>query len=149
MIKPILVFVALAVMAGCDGGGKSPVKESPNASTTAASSETVVSAKEIKLPDGTSLSLSGNILKQTSKPNDTGKVSLSEVVFDNSSRKVEEDVYSELKKSGYTRKVIEERDGFMKVHYYKSDFPVIGGVYQDKEANGQGKSQLTLYWQES
>lgn len=149
MIKPMLVFVTLAALAGCDDGAKPPAKEPPSAAATTAFGEAVVAAREIKLPDGTSLSLSGSILKQTSKPNDTGKVSLTEVAFDTASRKVEEDVYAKLQKSGYTRKVIEERGGFMKVHYYKANFPVVGGVYQDKNANGQEKSQFTLYWQES
>lgn len=150
MIKPILVFVALAVLAGCDDGAKSSSKDQPVAVATTTPAETVT-AKQIQLPDGSALPLSGSILKRMSKPGDNGKSIINVVAFEASSRKVEEEVSSELEKIGYSRRVIEEREGFLKVHYYKSKSPVIGGIYtdQDKESNGQEKAQMRLYWQES
>ncbi|WP_152226233.1 hypothetical protein [Pseudomonas sp. SCB32] len=152
MIKPILFFVALAVLAGCDNEAKSPSKEQAGSASVAKPTETAVAAKQLQLPDGSVLPLSGNILKQTSKPNDNGALSISEVEFDSSSRKAEEAVSTALEKSGYSRRVVvEEREGFLKVHYYKSNSPVVGGIYKDqeKEADGQERSLMRLYWQES
>lgn len=146
MIKSILVFAALAVLAGCNDEVKSPLKEHSGAASVV-KSETVAS-NQLQLPGGGVLSLSGNVIKQTSKSNDAGKMNGNLVAFDISASKAEEEVYSELQKSGCTRSVIEERDGFLKVHYYKAKSPVIGGIYQGKESDGQVRSQLNLYWQE-
>lgn len=152
MIKPILVFVALAVLAGCDDGAKSTPKEQAGAASPASSADAVVAVKQLQLPGGSVLSLSGGIVKQTIKPNDNGKLNINEVAFDASGRKVEESISAELEKSGYSRRVVvEEREGFLKVHYYKPNSPVVGGIYKDqeKETDGRERSLMRLYWQES
>ncbi|WP_207882639.1 hypothetical protein [Pseudomonas sp. 30_B] len=151
MIKPILVVVTLAALAGCDDGAKSPSKEQPVAAATVTPAEKVVAAKQLQLPDGSVLPLNGELLKQMNKPSDKGKSIINVVSFDASSHKAEGEISSELEKLGYSRRVVEEREGFLKVHYYKAKSPVIGGIYtdQDKESNGQEKTLTRLYWQES
>lgn len=144
-MKKKLSIVALSILlSACgDDAGKATQEQAAVQPTTLTQKQADAS-KAVYLPDGTGLMLSGKIVRVADK----GKLKRHEVAFENSAQAVESSLYDVLSKAGYSRKVIETRDGFSKVHYYKDKSPVIGGVFQDT-ASAAGQSHLSLYWQES
>ncbi|OBY93323.1 hypothetical protein A6723_009200 [Pseudomonas sp. AU11447] len=145
-MNKILTIVAFSILLSACGEDADNVNKTQVAiqPATSLAEQQVGGSRAVYLPDGTGLMLSGKMVKVADK----GKFRRHEVAFDNSAQAVESSLYDVLSKAGYSRKVIETRDGFSKVHYYKDKTPVIGGVFQDSTSSA-GQSHLSLYWQET
>lgn len=118
-----------------------------NSENATKGSDAAMKTSSLTLPDGTKITLDGTVAKVITKPNNKGFLNLHEIKFNSSSKNAESSVHSELAKLGYTRKVIQDSNQGFKVHYYKKDQPVIGGIYREQPALESQASQLSIYWQ--
>lgn len=136
-MKTILAVITIALTLAACGNSENATK----------GSDASIKNSSLTLPDGTKVTLNGTVAKVITKPNNKGSLNLHEIKFNSSSKHAESSVHSALAKLGYTRKVIQDSNQGFKVHYYKKDQPVIGGIYREQPASESQASQLSMYWQ--
>lgn len=133
-----VLFAASLALLGCDN------KESASTTTASPQASSELQRTTIYLPDGTGLAVASQSVRASEK--DGMKIYRTTLKGDLSV--IEGGVHSVMSKAGYSRKVVTEKDGEMKVHYYKKDGAVIGSSYV-RSGNDAGGVLLSIYWQEA
>ncbi|WP_077046225.1 hypothetical protein [Pseudomonas sp. KK4] len=126
MKRKILVLAAAFMLAACGQGDKSV---------------------QVLLDDGAKLRINGTLVKEYSKSSSEGTLKVNNVLVDDSPKEAEEAIAKEFKRLGYRRKIIDSSDGVYKVHYYKQDRPVVGGIYTQPKGSVSSGAHVSIYWE--
>ncbi|MDD0977170.1 hypothetical protein [Pseudomonas fontis] len=79
--------------------------------------------------DGSTLTIAGNHIKSYKKSNTTGVQKTNEFSLSLSPSDSENHISTHLLKAGYTRKIISNETGHLKIHYSKQGNTVIGATF--------------------
>lgn len=137
-----LILLPVTLLIGCEKSNEpvAQVETAPPAATPQTLPQNV-----IYLEDGAGVALGGELIDSGVRPIENGSVKFYYLKLDAPLDSIDQKVSTTLEAGGYTNKVVEEKEGYLKKHYYKKELPVIGVVYDADEETNQVVTQI--YWQ--
>ncbi|MBJ2240676.1 MULTISPECIES: hypothetical protein [unclassified Pseudomonas] len=136
MNKTIIILSLLFFLGAC---GESKTENSAAIDASAAS-------EKLTLSDGSTLNYVGKMLYSEDRNNEHGSTRLNKIVIASGAKKVENLLYTQLLALGYTRKVMDSKEGTFKVHYYKKGQPTIGAVFLETAKDDSLTTNMSIYW---